>query len=151
MDKTSTEILSLHPVSFRYKKELDPNRIPQFGLIAEDVAKVDRDLVVTDDKGQPFSVRYEEINAMLLNEFLKEHQRVEDQGAAISQLKLALAQQQRDFQSTVSQLQSAIKAQATARKQGPVLSKDAFVPPLLDEINDGQAKLAQPTYDQGGL
>jgi hypothetical protein len=80
MDKASEAILSLRPVTFRYKKELDPRGAPQFGLVAEDVAKVDPDLVMTDDQGKPFTVRYDEVNAMLLNEFLKEHQRVNQAG-----------------------------------------------------------------------
>lgn len=73
MDKASEAILSLRPVRFRYKKALDPKGTPEFGLIAEEVAKVNPDLVATDVQGNPFSVRYDEVNAMLLNEFLKEH------------------------------------------------------------------------------
>lgn len=76
MKDASDVILSLRPVTFRYKKELDPNGIPQFGLVAEDVAKVDPELVARDEKGKPYTVRYEAVNAMLLNEFLKEHQQV---------------------------------------------------------------------------
>lgn len=64
---------------FATKKELDPDAIPQFGLVAEDVAKVDPGLVARDDEGKPYSVRYEAVNAMLLNEFLKEHKKVEQQ------------------------------------------------------------------------
>src|SRR5262249_17370831 len=67
MDRTSEVIHSLQPVTFRYKKHLDPQGTPQFGLVAEEVAKVNPDLVITDDQGKPFGVRYEEINAMLLN------------------------------------------------------------------------------------
>jgi hypothetical protein len=78
MDKSSEAILALRPVRFRYKKELDPKGAPQFGLIAEEVAKVNPDLVVADDQGKPFTVRYDEINAMLLNEFLKEHREVQE-------------------------------------------------------------------------
>jgi hypothetical protein len=78
MDDASEAILALKPVTFRYKKELDPQGIPQFGLVAEQVEKVDPDLVVRDEKGQVFTVRYEAVNAMLLNEFLKEHQRVQE-------------------------------------------------------------------------
>jgi hypothetical protein len=84
MDKASEAILSLKPVTFRYKKELDPKAIPQFGLVAEQVQKVDPDLVARDEQGKPYSVRYEAINAMLLSEFLKEHHRVEEQGAMIT-------------------------------------------------------------------
>jgi hypothetical protein len=77
MDKASEMILSLQPVTFRYKKELDPDSIPQFGLVAEEVEKVNPDLVARDDRGQPYTVRYEAVNAMLLNEFLKEHREVQ--------------------------------------------------------------------------
>src|SRR6185369_12394081 len=90
MSKSSEALLSLNPVTFRYKKELDPHAIPQFGLVAEDVAKVDPDLVARDTEGKPYSVRYEAVNAMLLNEFLKEHRKVENQEATIAQLRLDL-------------------------------------------------------------
>ncbi len=90
MDKASEAILNLKPVAFRYKKELDPQAIPQFGLVAEDVAKVDPRLVATDDEGKPYTVRYEAVNAMLLNEFLKEHRKVEKLEAAVSELSARL-------------------------------------------------------------
>ena len=87
MDKASEAILALKPVTFRYKKEIDPKGIPQFGLIAEDVAQINPQLVVRDKEGRVNTVRYEQINAMLLNEFLKEHKRVEGQQVTISDLK----------------------------------------------------------------
>ena len=90
MAKSSEAVLSLKPVTFHYKKDLDPDSIPQFGLVAEDVAKVDADLVAKDDKGEPYTVRYEAVNAMLLNEFLKEHKKVEEQASEIAELKSAL-------------------------------------------------------------
>jgi Chaperone of endosialidase len=90
MNKASEAILDLKPVTFRYKKDLDPKGAPQFGLVAEEVAKVNPDLVVADDQGKPFTVRYEEVNAMLLNEFLKEHKKVEQQAGEIAELKVAL-------------------------------------------------------------
>jgi hypothetical protein len=96
MDKASEAILALHPVTFHYKNS--SKGISQFGLIAEDVAKLNPDLVVRDRKGEIYSVRYEAVNAMLLNEFLKEHQKVED-------LK-------KDFQATVAQLRAQLKEQA---------------------------------------
>jgi Chaperone of endosialidase len=68
-------MLKLKPVTFRYKEELDPDKVPQFGLVAEEVEKVDPELVVRDDEGNVTTVRYEAVNAMLLNEFLKEHRR----------------------------------------------------------------------------
>jgi hypothetical protein len=78
MDKASEVILALQPVTFRYKKELDPDGTPQFGLVAEEVEKVNPDLVARDDHGKPYTVRYEAVNAMLLNEFLKEHRTVQE-------------------------------------------------------------------------
>ena len=89
MDKTSEAILSLQPVTFGYKHELDPEAIPQFGLVAEQVEKVNPDLVARDGQGKPYTVRYEAVNAMLLNEFLKAHRKVEAQEATITQLKEA--------------------------------------------------------------
>lgn len=97
MDKASEAILSLQPVSFRYKKELDPKGILQFGLVAEQVEKVNPDLVARDEQGKPYTVRYEAVNAMLLNEFLKEHKRNEKQEATISQLQSSITQQQREI------------------------------------------------------
>jgi len=87
MDKTSEAVLKLKPVTFRYKEELDPEKVPQFGLIAEEVEKIDPDLVVKDEEGKVSTVRYEAVNAMLLNEFLKEHRKVEVQEATIAELK----------------------------------------------------------------
>jgi hypothetical protein len=87
MDKASDALLSLRPVSFKYKRELDPSSTPQFGLIAEEVAKVDPELVARDDEGRPYTVRYEAVNAMLLNEFLKEHRQVEQQAAELEALR----------------------------------------------------------------
>jgi hypothetical protein len=96
MDKASEAILALKPVTFHYKKAIDPEGIPQFGLVAEDVQKVSPALITRDRDGKPYTVRYEAVNAMLLNEFLKEHQKVED-------LK-------KDFQATIAQQQKQIEA-----------------------------------------
>jgi Chaperone of endosialidase len=79
MDKTSEAILALKPVTFRYKKEIDSEGTPQFGLVAADVEKVNPDLVARDAQGKVYTVRYDAVNAMLLNEFLKEHRKVEEQ------------------------------------------------------------------------
>ena len=87
MDKASEAILALKPVTFHYKKELDPDGIPQFGLVAEQVEKVTPDLVARDKEGRPYTVRYEAVNAMLLNEFLKEHKTVQEQGETIARLQ----------------------------------------------------------------
>jgi hypothetical protein len=85
MDKSSEALFALKPVTFRYKQEIDEAGTQQFGLVAEDVEKVNRDLVVRDKDGKPYSVRYEQVNAMLLNEFLKEHRMVEELKAAVAQ------------------------------------------------------------------
>jgi len=87
MDRASEAILALKPVTFRYKHELDPAGIPQFGLVAEQVEKVDPNLVARDENGKPYTVRYEAVNAMLLNEFLKEYRKVEDLEATVAKLQ----------------------------------------------------------------
>jgi hypothetical protein len=93
MDNASDIILALKPVTFRYKKEIDPTHTSQFGLVAEEVEKVNPDLVVRDKHGKPYTVRYDAVNAMLLNEFLKEHRKVQEQEAAINELKFSAAKQ----------------------------------------------------------
>ena len=90
MDKTSETILALKPVTFRYKRELDPARIPQFGLVAEQVEKVNPDLVVRDAEGKAFTVRYEAVNAMLLNEFIKARRQIDSQQKQIDALTAGL-------------------------------------------------------------
>jgi hypothetical protein len=85
--QSSEAILALKPVTFRYKQEIDPKGIPQFGLVAEEVEKVNPDLVVRDADGKVYTVRYEAVNAMLLNEFLKEHRKNEEQEKTIVELK----------------------------------------------------------------
>jgi hypothetical protein len=117
MDKASEAILKLKPVSFQYKS--DPTGTRQFGLIAEEVAKVNPDLVTRDRQGEIYSVRYEAVNAMLLNEFLKEHKafveeqrKMQEQQAAITQLKSTVAQQEKDFPAAVDQLTKRLDQQA---------------------------------------
>ena len=112
IDKASEAILALKPVTFRYKKEIDPDRTREFGLVAEDVEKVNPDLVARDDEGKPYTVRYEAVNAMLLNEFLKEHRKVEeqdcklqDQGTTITELKKQVAALTAGLQKVSAQLQ----------------------------------------------
>ncbi|HKF94343.1 MAG TPA: tail fiber domain-containing protein, partial [Gammaproteobacteria bacterium] len=109
MDKASEALLALRPVTFRYKKELDPDRIPQFGLVAEEVAKVNPDLVLRDADGEIYTVRYEAVNAMLLNEFLKEHKKVEQQQASIVDLKATVAQQHSQFHATTAEQRKQIQ------------------------------------------
>ncbi|HEY3602307.1 MAG TPA: tail fiber domain-containing protein [Chthoniobacterales bacterium] len=111
MKDASEAILSLQPVTFRYKKEYDSEAIPQFGLIAEQVAQVDPDLVARDEEGKPYTVRYEAVNAMLLNEFLKEHRRVEKQAKKIEQLESALLKQADDLRAINARLQSSTPTQ----------------------------------------
>src|SRR5262249_33816243 len=105
MDKVSEAILGLKPVTFRYKKELDPAGIPQFGLVAEDVEKVNPDLVARDGEGKPYTVRYDAVNAMLLNEFLKEHRKVEQQESKIAHQDAKIAQQQKQIDALTAGLQ----------------------------------------------
>ncbi len=93
MDNASEAILRLQPVSFRYKHELDPQSIPQYGLVAEEVEKLNPDLVARDAQGQIYTVRYEAVNAMLLNEFLKEHRRVQDLEKGMQNLSAILKEQ----------------------------------------------------------
>src|SRR5437762_2387039 len=100
MEKASEAILALRPVTFHYKS--DTKETPQFGLVAEEVAKVNPALVLPDKEGKPYTVRYDAVNAMLLNEFLKEHLTVEDQGATI-------AQQQKE----ITALKQELKAQGS--------------------------------------
>ena len=108
MRNASEALLALRPVTFHYKPELDKTCIPQFGLVAEEVAEVNPDLVTHDAKGELSTVRYEAINAMLLNEFLKEHRTVQEQKAMISQLKSMVERQE----ATNAQQQEQIKALA---------------------------------------
>jgi hypothetical protein len=117
MDKTSEAILALQPVTFRYKHELDPDGIPQFGLVAEQVEKVNPDLVARDADGKVYTVRYEAVNAMLLNEFLKEHRMVEE---LEKDLRAAIAQQQKEIEALTAGLQK-VSAQVELSKPAPQL------------------------------
>jgi arginine/lysine/ornithine decarboxylase len=108
MEKASEAILSLRPVTFHYKT--DTNGTPQFGLIAEEVAKVNPALVLPDKEGRPYTVRYDGVNAMLLNEFLKEHRKVEeltkDFQATVAQLTARLDEQAAQIQKVSTQLEA---------------------------------------------
>jgi Chaperone of endosialidase len=116
MEKTSEEILKLKPVTFRYKN--DAERTPQFGLIAEEVANVNPDLVVRDENGEIYTVRYEAVNAMLLNEFLKEHRKNEEQQATIAQLKCGMEALIATLKEQTSQIQK-VTAQLEVRNPAP--------------------------------
>jgi hypothetical protein len=111
MAEASDALFALRPVTFRYKKEIDPKRISQFGLVAEDVEAVNSDLVVRDKDGKPYSVRYEQVNAMLLNEFLKEHKafleeqrKVREQEATIGQLESRVARQEQGIEALAAHI-----------------------------------------------
>src|SRR5262252_4219798 len=104
MDTASEAILALKPVTFRYKHDLDPHGTPQFGLVAEEVEKVNPDLVARDEQGKPYTVRYDAVNAMLLNEFLKEHKafveeqrKVEEQDCKLQEQGAMIARQQKQI------------------------------------------------------
>jgi len=122
--QASEIIYGLKPVSFRYKKVIEPNRQLGFGLIAEEVEKVNSDLVVHDKEGKPYSVRYDQVNAMLLNEFLKEHKKVEEQDrkaqeqqATIAQLKSTVAQQQKAMEAVIARLKEQDQKMQKVREQ----------------------------------
>ncbi len=124
MDTASNALLALRPVTFRYKPELDKAGMPQYGLVAEEVAEVNPDLIVRDEKGEIYTVRYEAVNAMLLNEFLKEHRKVEQQGrkmqeqeASITQLRSTMAQQQKESQWITARQQKEIQALTASLKE----------------------------------
>ena len=132
MELSSEALYALKPVTFRYKKEFDPQGILQFGLVAEEVGAVNPDLVVRDKEGKPYSVRYDQVNAMLLNEVLKEHKKVEAQQTNITQLnsKMAsqaaiIAQQQEGMEALTAQLKEQatqiqkVSAQLEVSKQAP--------------------------------
>ena len=111
MGHASEAILALRPVSFRYKKEIDQQGIAQFGLVAEEVEKVNPDLVIREADGRPQTVRYERVNAMLLNEFLKEHRKV-------NELRATVARQQKQLQALTAGLQK-VSAQLELNKTAP--------------------------------
>jgi hypothetical protein len=117
MGKASEAIFALEPVTFRYKKQIDPSRAQQFGLIAEQVATIDPDLITCDADGKPETVRYEAVNAMLLNEFLKEHRRVQELKWATTKQEAAIIQQQKDFQARIAEQEKEIQTLVTTVKE----------------------------------
>ena len=104
MDKASEALFALKPVTFRYKQRIDPSHRLSFGLVAEDVAKVSADLISRDKEGKPQTVRYDAVNAMLLNEFLKEHKNVEQQAREIQEQKNTISELKKGMDSLVAQL-----------------------------------------------
>jgi hypothetical protein len=133
MDKASEAILALQPVTFRYKKDFDPSGTAQFGLVAEEVEKVNPDLVVHDKDGKPYSVRYDQVNAMLLNEFLKEHRKVEEQDCRIQQQETAIAQQRKDFEVTITGLKKEMETIVARTKD-----QDAKIQKVSDQVEMGK-------------
>jgi len=115
MDKASEAILGLNPVTFHYKS--DDTNTPCFGLIAEEVAEVNPALVVRDENGEIYTVRYDAVNAMLLNEFLKEHRRVDQQENTIAELESTVAQQRQDFDAALAQQRKDFEATITELKK----------------------------------
>jgi len=125
MNKASETVLALKPVTFRYKKEIDPAGRSQFGLVAEEVEKVNPDLIVRDNEGKPYSVRYDQVNVMLLNEFLKAHGKLQEQEATITRLtstdarqEATIAKQQKQIEALTAGLQK-VSAQLEASKPVP--------------------------------
>jgi len=124
MDSASETVLKLKPVTFEYKDRIDPAERRQFGLIAEEVAKVDPDLIVRDRDGKILTVRYDAVNAMLLNEFLKEHRKVEVQERRIAELTSQLADQKRAFNEALSEQHAQIaKIAGLVQQQGSELEQ----------------------------
>jgi trimeric autotransporter adhesin len=118
MDKASEALFALKPVSFRYKQEIDPARSPDFGLIAEDVATVNPDLVARDEEGKIVTVRYQAVNTMLLNEFLKEHRKVEEQEKTIAELRSGMTALAAMVKEQAAQIQK-VSVQLEASKPAP--------------------------------
>jgi hypothetical protein len=125
MGRRSEALYALKPVTFHYKKEIDPQGIPQFGLVAEEVAELNPDLVVRDADGKPYSVRYDQVNAMLLNEFLKEHRKVQEQETTIAKLKSDSAKQE----ATISRLKNGMEAIAASLRE-----HDAKIQKVSDQV-----------------
>jgi len=118
MDKASEALFSLKPVSFHYKKEIDPASTSQLGLVAEEVEKVNPDLVVRDKEGKPYSVRYDQVNAMLLNEFLKEHKAFVEEQRKVEEQGAMIARQQRQIEALSAGLQK-VSAQLEVVRPSP--------------------------------
>jgi hypothetical protein len=118
MKQTSEALFALKPVSFRYKKEIDPAGTSQFGLVAEEVDQVNPDLVVRDKDGKPYSVRYEAVNAMLLNEFLKEHKAFLEEQHKVEKLEANSGRLQKQIEALIAGLQK-VNAQVEASKGAP--------------------------------
>jgi hypothetical protein len=144
MGDASSELFSLRPVAFRYKPEIDPKGIAQYGLIAEEVEKIDPSLVVHDPDGKPYSVRYEQVNAMLLNEFLKQHKEVYERHAKIAALKDTDARQQSEMEAAKSRDQRELEVaeaqehQETEALRAALKEQEAVLERVLTEVALGR-------------
>ena len=138
MAKASEALLALKPVTFRYKEELDPGKIPQFGLVAEEVEKVNPDLVVRDDAGKVMTVRYEAVNAMLLNEFLKEHKAFIEEQHKVETLETTVAGLIATAKEQAAQIQK-VNAQLEAGRLAPqVVNNNLAVQESTSTNNDNK-------------
>jgi hypothetical protein len=127
MDKISESLFALKPVTFRYNKDVDPSQALSFGLIAEDVAQVSPELITRDEQGKPQTVRYEAVNAMLLNEFLKEHRKLETQTRKIDDQEARIAQQQREIQTLMATVkEQSAQIQKVSARQSNAVFQTAF-------------------------
>jgi hypothetical protein len=131
MDDASKTIFALKPVTFHYKNDIDPDATPQFGLVAEDVQRVNPELVVRDADGKPYTVRYDAVNAMLLNEFLKEHRNVQDLKTTVAKQETTIAQQQKQieiltasFKEQASQIQRVSEQLAMSKSTPQLVAND---------------------------
>jgi hypothetical protein len=139
MDKASEVLFALKPVTYRYKKDIDRTQALDYGLVAEEVAKIDPNLAIRDANGQIETVRYNAINAMLLNEFLKEHKKVEEQGCKIEVQEAATAQQRNDCEATIAQLKREVETLvARSREQDAKIQKVS----AQDEFSRSSTKVA---------
>jgi uncharacterized coiled-coil protein SlyX len=141
MDQASEALFALKPVTFHFKKEIDAQGTAQFGLVAEDVEKVNPDLVVRDKEGNPYSVRYDQVNAMLLNEFLKEHRKVGELKSAQEKQEAMIAQQRKDFEATIAKLQATVAQQQKGIEVlvASLREQDSKIQKVSDQLELGKA------------
>jgi hypothetical protein len=130
MNQASETLFALKPVSFRYKKAIDPARLLSFGLIAEEVAEISPELITRDKQGKPATVRYEAVNAMLLNEFLKEHRKGEHQDRKIEEQGARIAEQQKQIQALMAMVK---KQAAQIQKMSARLELNKAIPQIVCE------------------
>jgi hypothetical protein len=123
MSGSSDVLLKLEPVTFEYKTEVDPSSAVQFGLVAEEVENVDPDLVTCDEQGKAYTVRYEAINAMLLNEFLKEHKKVENLEAIVAQEREEISLLKQSLKAQAGQIEKVSEQLAVQKSSATLIAK----------------------------